>query len=256
MIWTLAKRWARKNKPVKARRTGEGMSIEALRDTPFLGEMLGLSHDQLKEEIITVVPPEVPWRPRSQQSFSEHCGMVMREFKGRPRIEFWHAVLIIMIRRRLKLEGVLPLFYQLWDTEAEFLCQHLTLRWLISASDTFCDHTRNPHEATAGVAASMLLNMVKLYETERWLLDSREISLESLEALQAGLGWRLLEDVSIFKVGYADMVRNLKRRLVRAGSSDATPAARIFFTVADRIFNADTVISRFRKMHVRESTLW
>lgn len=44
----------------------------------------------------------------------------------------------------------------------DFLCQHLNLRWLISACDTFIDHDSDPTLRALMLQGVLLVNTVKL----------------------------------------------------------------------------------------------
>ena len=119
------------------------MSIEQLWDTPHLNEMLGVPYARLKSEVVLdAALPEEPIAKKKR--LDDHFQMLRVEFKGRARIEFYHAVLIVLIRRQIKLLPTLELFFDLWDKEADFLCERLSLRWIVSACDTICDFPRNP----------------------------------------------------------------------------------------------------------------
>ena len=58
------------------------------------------------------------------------------------------------------------------DEAGHVLARQLSLRWLVSAADTFVDHPRDPSEQAAALAATLAAGAVKLSETER--LDGPE----------------------------------------------------------------------------------
>jgi len=219
-----------------------------------LKEMLGAPRERLKVEYVR--DSESPGHPTADlEQLDRHLRMLSQEFLERRRLEFLHAILIVLIRRRIGLKRARRLFFDLWEREPEFLCDHLTLRWLVSACDTVCDHPRNKMEATVAVSTSMLINTIKLYETERFTLEDQTVSSERLAALK-GKRLELFDGVTAYGIGRGDMILNLKRRIEAARQGDATFVSRIFFAAADRAFRGETVFSRMRAVHTNDATRW
>ncbi|WP_239287944.1 hypothetical protein [Candidatus Nitrotoga sp. 1052] len=230
------------------------MSIELLKDIPHLKDMLGLPYDVLKAELVS--GGAKPGNSKVKKSdLDEFLAALAEEFNGRSRLEFFHTVLIVLIRRRIMLQAAKDMFFDLWENETDFLCKHLSLRWLVSACDTICDHPRSPAEATTAIAASMLINTFKLYETERLTFESLNISERRMAALQ-GTREDLFDGLTTFKIGRGDMIRNLAGRLKRTRDADAALVARIFYTAVERVFTDETVFLRFRRLHNHDATRW
>ncbi|WP_198912819.1 hypothetical protein, partial [Streptococcus agalactiae] len=62
--------------------------------------------------------------------------------------------------------------------EYEFLCQHLSTRWLISACDTFIDYSSDDYLKALLMNAVVLINTIKLQESERFLTDTQNAQVD------------------------------------------------------------------------------
>jgi hypothetical protein len=233
---------------------GDRMNMERLDDIPHLKEMLSMPYSALKAELVSAGPRPIDPDGKGRQ-LDEKLQMLTEEFNGRTRIEFLHAVLIVLIRRQIGLQAAREVFFDLWESEVDFLCKHLALRWLVSACDTICDHPRNTAEATTAIAASLLINTVKFYETERRTLESLDVSQPRFEALHTKRA-DLFDGVTTFRVGRGNAIRNLVKRLEKTSKADATLVSRIFFAAVERLFQGDTVFLRFRRLHTSDATKW
>lgn len=230
------------------------MGIERLDDVPHLAAMLHEPRAVLQSRIVPTLPATED-EQRKMKDLGSQVQRLMHEFQGRTQLEFMHAILIVLIRRRICLRAARDSFFDLWDKVKGFLCDRLTLRWLISACDTICDHPRTTAEATTAITTSALINTANLYETERRMTDILAISEHSLNALQA-MRADLFDGLTTFKVGKGDMIRNLVGRLKKAQGTDGSLTASIFFAAADRMLRGDTVFMRFRQLHGNEATRW
>ncbi|MBT0780171.1 hypothetical protein EQ718_05280 [Paracoccus versutus] len=191
----------------------------------------------------------------SDKSLERHLANLRCEFSGRPELLLHHATLIVLIRREVRLAESLGQFTALWAQEAEFLCRHLNLRWLISAADTFADHGPDPQARAVAMMASLLANTVKIGESDRYVRGSETSAPlpERIEELQTELV-PLFEGMSVFTVGTDDTLRNMYWRLepfFAAGS-----AGMILKTVYDRMQVNDTAFARLRALHRRDRTGW
>ena len=98
-----------------------------------------------------------------------HLQRLRREFVGRPELLYHHAALIVLIRRESEVARNFSRLKHLWLAEQAFLSEHLDLRWLVAACDTLIDHDPDVALRAALTNAVILLNTVKLQETERFL---------------------------------------------------------------------------------------
>jgi len=191
----------------------------------------------------------------SDKSLDAHLENLRQEFSGQPELVWHHAKLIVLIRRDFQVDRTYSQFRSLWDQEAAFLCRHLNIRWLISAADTFADHDDDPQVRAVAMMASMLTNLVKIQESERYVCDSAGCvpDLERIAHLQTSLV-PLFEGMSCFTVGTDDTLRNMYWRL--EPFLKVEPAGGILKTIWDRFQTEDTGFSRLRALHRRDRTGW
>lgn len=100
----------------------------------------------------------------------DHLRALEREFAGDSRLDYYHAALIVLIRRDVQRRLAYEHFESMWRDQTDYLC-NLNLRWLISACDTIMEHAPDVADRTAGAMGSLLANTVKLYETERYFSE-------------------------------------------------------------------------------------
>jgi hypothetical protein len=55
----------------------------------------------------------------------------------------------------------------MWAEEAHFLAKALNTKWLVSACDTFADHSNDDAERATALLAATMIKTIKIYETER-----------------------------------------------------------------------------------------
>lgn len=172
------------------------------------------------------------------------------EFAGQPCLGYYHAGLIVHIRRRLRLPEMLDRFEALWAAQADALLAGLSSRWLVSACDTIADHAADPQERAAATAASACLTTMRLYETER-----RERGIDARPLMAPGSHTALFDGLIHFAIGAGDGIANLWQR-VRAAESAGTRVGRILATLLARAETADTVFPRMARLHRDPRTAW
>lgn len=104
--------------------------------------------------------------PRTTRYFLKRRAL-RDEFTGRSELCFWHGFVIACLRKSGYPEHFPALFERMWAEQAPHLLAHLDLRWLVSAATTFGDVGPAPGQRTLGLALSVLMNTMKLYESER-----------------------------------------------------------------------------------------
>jgi hypothetical protein len=180
-----------------------------------------------------------------------HFENLRLEFTGLPALCFAHAQLNVLIRRRIDIEENVPLFFELWAAEAEFLCKYLSSRWLISACDSFADYGSG-RQRTAAMMLVVLINMTKLAETERVSLKDRT-SLEPdyaeiVECYDRKQSFELWDGIVAYSPYNGDMPRNMFRRVMKLTDSD--PALRLIArTLIRRAVEADTLLGRLARLN-------
>ena len=172
-------------------------------------------------------------------------------FVGRSALEFKHCVLTINIRRNQDLQANLDAFFAAWSEEGPFLAKALTIKWLVSACDTFSDYGKDDAERATALIGAAMVKTVKLYETER-LFRLKKLERAEWPEYKA---MELFDGLNTFNIGYGDVVINFKRRiknLVRRG----TPTSLILDEIFERLCVSDTAFARWRAVHEHEPTQW
>lgn len=191
----------------------------------------------------------------SDKSLEGHFGNLKREFSGQSELLFYHAQLIVLLRREFELADTYSKFKTLWAEEGEFLCEHLNIRWLVSACETFTDHDADQRLQAVAFQGSMLANIIKIYETERKLTGTEDAAIDQdkAERLHDDL-LPLFEGMSCFAIGTDDTLRHLRWRLDKM--FDEPIVGPILKTIFDRMQNEDTAFHRMKLRHKRDKTAW
>jgi len=182
---------------------------------------------------------------------TNHLEMLKEEYIGKTELEYYHACLIVFIRRNIEINTNLTKFYNLWNSESIFLCNNLSTRWLVSACDTIADHQSNNAESAMAICASLLVNTIKLYETEYLMLDNIVFSKQAPKPTQ----YELFDGITPFAVGKGDMVYNLISRIKNFKDKDLI-SYRILEELIVRIHTYNTVFKRMAGRHVNTKTNW
>jgi hypothetical protein len=195
--------------------------------------------------------PRIP-ATRAKESFVDHIEMLRKDLTGASQLVLYHAWLVVAIRRRMDLSSTQVQFLELWSMETNFLITSLNSRWLVSACDTLADVSPDPVERATALSASLLVNTVKLYETERWLSPSTNLDLQaSCQSQKTGY---LFDGITSFAVGRGDMIKNLLQRILRESANSI--AGQILQELIRRLHSSDTVFRRLMNVHSNERTSW
>jgi hypothetical protein len=181
---------------------------------------------------------------------SEHFAMLRSEFAGRTELEFYHAMLVVLLRRKIETEINRERFFAIWRIEQDFLVNNLDSRWLVSAADTIIDHGQSEVDRAFALAATVFMNTLKLYETERHASDWASVPYRPISSRVA-----LFDGMSAFMIGQGDMISNLYAR-ARETCDSGGVGAMIFLELLGRANKHDTVFLRFRNAHENARTLW
>jgi hypothetical protein len=187
-----------------------------------------------------------------RRDLREHLAELEREFAGAPFLDLYHAALVVVIRRRLRVETAYRDFRSLWNVCRQDLLGRLTARWLISACDTIMDHDDDPFERAIACCAVNFLNTIKLYETERLTNSEPRYALSEITSAVP-----LFDGMTAFLVGKGNMISNLRKRTETIcaikPNALASDLMREIFRRADR---ADTVYRRLAAEHKIDATRW
>ncbi len=221
-------------------------------------ELKNVDYEELKSNIIPGEKPEF-LHTNMLKDIKEHLAHLKTAFHGEPELLFYHAKLIVLIRREADLKENFEAFKCLWESEHEFLLEHLNMRWLLSAIDTFIDHDPSVTMRSILLNAVVLINTIKLYETERYLLkiddaDETSYDLERQELTRTSY-FHLFDELSSFRIGFDDTLRNMRWRLDDVSSYEPL-AHKILINVFDRVNERGSVYTRFRARHEKPRNAW
>lgn len=217
-------------------------------------QLQGVDIEQMKLE--TIVGDALQYTHGSAKDLKEHIEQLKYEFVGQCALNHYHASLIVLIRREVDIAENFEKFCALWDLERDFLLGSLNTRWLVSACDTFLDLHQDVTVRAILLNAVVLINTIKLQETERYLCkQSVEINLDRQQELQQRRH-NLFDGTSAFAVGTDDTLRNMRWRMDEVFS--AHPLGQLVMEVFDRLQRDENenVYSRFKQLHTREKTRW
>lgn len=212
-----------------------------------------LDYAAMKTRIIDLGDPVLT--RGSAKDVKVHYQALMQEFSGQPELAFHHAFLNALIRREFELDKTFAQFQDLWVQEADWLLANLNIRWLVSASDTFADHSPDPQVRSLALATTLLANTVKAYETENLLSNREHIVYDPERVAQVQReAIPIFEGMSCYTVGTDDTLRNMVWRM-----KDIAPhhiSGRILMEVFNRLGTLPTAFGRMRAMHTRKKTEW
>lgn len=199
--------------------------------------------------------PDLRQTRGSRRDLSLHIHELRSEFVGRSELEFRHATLIVLLRRGYKPPQVYKQYLELWQEAGESLLENLNLRWLCSAADTIADHDPDPVQRSLSLAASCLINTVKLTESERFLTDSdhKKFFEQNVHLVQNQLV-PIGDGMSCFTVGTDDTLRNLWWRIDSMGRYGI--AGLILCRSFQRMQEVESIYMRFKQSHHRAKTSW
>ncbi|MEO0423163.1 MAG: hypothetical protein AAF184_12550 [Pseudomonadota bacterium] len=139
---------------------------------------------------------------------------IRADFAGASALCLAAAELVVHLRRGVDLEGSRGALFALTHhpETADFLARELSLRWLVSVLDSYADHAPGT-EAAGAMALSVLVNTIKLAETERLIVSDPAHDDTRRAQLAARFPTPLFGGVNAFRLESGDMVRNLFARL-------------------------------------------
>ncbi len=170
---------------------------------------------------------------------------ITAEFEGQSAFLYLHAMLIAILRRRPIAEGAERFYFRLWEEQGDWLAQHLTTRWRISAATTFGELGRTAHQRAVGTGLSVMFDMIKLYESERALNGrqptqlGKRVPADTRPDLPLGLG--------PYMTRRGDLDRNLLGRLLQQANQDRLiyPLAKVM--IGDIMGDSGTVFARMQR---------
>lgn len=191
----------------------------------------------------------------SKTKIADHLQDLKNEFSGKSELEYYHAELNVLLRRGFQTEKTFIKLNDLWEKEWRFLCKNLNTRWLISAADSFIDHDKNQISKSYAFSAVCLVNTCKIYETERFLTDTKKVEykedfIAKLKKERIGL----FDGTSAFTIGTCDTLRNMRWRLDSLNGD--LPSLKILREIFARVNDYETAYHRLSKYHINKNTIW
>lgn len=197
-------------------------------------------------------------KPRTND-LTAHLENLKHQFIGQSELCFYHATLVVLLRRNYKPKEIFAEFEQLWDAEADYLLEHLSLRWIVSACDTFVDHSTDRIRAAILMNITTLVTTLRVYETKQFLL--RPPNSESLPLLDDNIEAFYRSDIPLydgltyFRVGSDDTLKNMRNRYESFYESDKL-ASTILLSVFDKLQTNNSAFSIMRLLHKSDRSKW
>ncbi len=216
-------------------------------------KIIAVNIAELKSNIIE--GEEVNYTYGSSKDISQHIADLRDEFIGKSELLYYHAQLIVYIRREYKVKENYSAFETLWAEEQDFLLANLNTRWIVSAADTFIDYADSSLVKALAMNVVTLVNTIKINETERYLQNQQtaQDDIEKLVTLKT-VRVPLFDGISAFAVGTDDSLRNMRWRLEEVAKLH--PLGGMLLEVFDRVQNYDSVYKRLKERHTRKKTSW
>ena len=213
----------------------------------------GVDLRELKQAVVDAGQPMMTHG--SKKELQAHLADLRQEFSGQPEINYYHAQLIVLIRRGVDVRKHFSDFEQLWAQERDFLLKSLSTRWMISAADTFIDHSEDALAKSLLMSSVILINTIKLQESERFLHKTEEapIDFARKQSLQTER-LALFDGVAGFAVGTDDTLRHMRWRLDKLCAGH--PLGAVVIEIFERVQREGNVYARFRALHTRDKTAW
>lgn len=210
----------------------------------------------LKTTLVTVAKSD-DYRYQYFKDLNEHLAYLETEFSGQPQLLFYHAKLIVLIRRDCEVEQNMQRFTTLWQEEADFLLEHLSMRWIVSAIDTFIDYSEDDLLKSMLFSGLLLINTTKLYETERYYLHTENITPDNYDPqrLESPTSPMLFNGIPAFRINHSDTMSNMRGRMSKIIVLHPL-GGKILNHIYLSLHKENTVFHRFKQLHTKARTQW
>lgn len=206
------------------------------------------SFEPFVDDIICSNEKKKPWAGRSK-NLIEHFHKLQPEFVGASRLSHLLACLIVVLRRDSTNERALLLFWRILDEQIDVIRSELSLRWLVSISDTIADFGRSSGECAIGMCASVYANTTKLHETELRIFHPKR-PWPPKKRLNSG--GKLFDGMNSFWVEKGDLIENMFERSQQLAKAEPV-AGKVLMEVIERLKGGPTVYRRFKRLSGKPS---
>jgi hypothetical protein len=216
-------------------------------------ELSSLINTDFKNQQQIITGEKIIYTHGSSNDVGTHFAELRNEFIGSSELCFTHAKIIVLIRREFEVKKHFALFEDLWQSQEKKLLKSLNTRWLIAASDTFADYSTNKKTKALALSCSMLINTIKIVETENLIKPQKKDNQDIIDKLQKER-IALFDGTSAFAVGTDDTLRNMRWRMDKIAKDDV--CGKILLEIFNRLQGFDSVYARFKDRHTRDKTGW
>lgn len=236
-------------------------SEKTLNAGKIIKNFMNKSIDEMKAKLITESMCDalaLTHKPRTK-NLTAHLEDLKHQFIGQSELCFYHATLVVLLRRNYKPKEIFAEFEQLWVAETDYLLEHLSLRWIVSACDTFVDHSTDMMRAAILMNTTTLVTTLRVYETKQFL--QRPSNSEFLPLVDDNIDAfhrsdiPLYDGLTYFRVGSDDSLKNMRNRYKSFYGSDKL-ATTMLLSVFDKLQKSNSAFSTMRSLHKSEKSEW
>lgn len=219
------------------------------------------SIDAMKATIITTSmcdPMALSNKPRTK-NLESHLDNLKHQFIDQSELCFYHATLVVLLRRNYKPDETFAEFETLWTTQTDYLLQNLSLRWIVSACDTFIDHSTDKTKTAILMNVVTLINTLRVYETQQFLQLAHHSESLSLVATQVDTLYQgdlsLYDGLTYFRIGTDDTLKHMRSRYESFHNTDKL-ATTMLLSVFDKLQDNNSAFSTLRALHKDDNSKW
>ncbi|WP_201556107.1 hypothetical protein [Psychrobacter sp. 72-O-c] len=234
------------------KRLNAGKIVETYNDKSF---------EEMKATVITesMCNLETLTDKRKTTDLEGHLNNLKHQMIGLSELYFYHNTLIILLRRKYKIDETFAELERLWAAESDYLLEYISIRWIVSACDTFIDYSKDIKRAAILMNVVTLMNTLRAYETKKFLqlpaeFESMPLSDDKTDILYRG-DLPLYDGLTYFRIGTDDSLRNMRRRYEKFYKTDKL-ATTILLSVFERLQNNGSAFATLRQLHRDDWSKW
>lgn len=191
------------------------------------------------------------YEPQCFDNLYQHLRYLQLEFIGQSELCFYHTVLIVLLRRGYEVNYTFKTFDELWQSQSDYFFDTLSLRWLVSAADSFIDFSPSALRRAILMNVVSLINTLKAYETQQHVLVDRYLPDEYRIQALSDKHLSLYDGLTYLKLGCDDTIEQMRRRFLTFHYDDAF-ATRFLLKIFDRLHDNPTAYAFFKNLHTED----